>query len=391
MERYSVSQLVGEVKGTLKGEFPDVSVEGEVSGYKLHQGSGHWYFSLKDEGATLACVMFRGDNQRLRRQPREGERVIARGGLDVYEQRGTFSLVVRGLQAAGAGDLAARLEALKRRLAAEGLFDPERKRPLPSHPTAIGVATSPTGAAFQDILRVLAHRFPGVTVYLAPCRVQGEGSAAEIAAAVELLNRHGRSEVLIVGRGGGSAEDLAAFNEELVVRAVASSALPVVSAVGHETDTSLCDLAADVRAATPSHAAELVVPERDALVADLGELAERLRVAMERRVRSARQQLGRVRLVHPRDRVERGRLRLDELDERLAAAAGRQLERRRDRLEARAQRLDALSPLRVLRRGYALVDVGGRVVTDATTLAPGDPLRVRFARGEAEATVVRVR
>lgn len=391
MPSVTVSQLTDAVAATLGEGFPDVEVEGEVSGFKLHTGSGHWYFSLKDERATLSCMMFKGDNERMRRQPREGERLVARGGLSVYPARGTYSLRVRGLTAIGKGDVAARLEALKRRLAEEGLFDPGRKRPLPRFPDAIGVATSPTGAAFQDILRVIDARFPGVTVYLAPCRVQGEGAAAEIVEAIRLLGAHGRAKVLIVGRGGGSAEDLWAFNDEVVVRAIAASPIPVVSAVGHEVDVTLADHVADRRAATPSQAAEIVTPDGRALAAWLGEQAERLRAAMDRRVATSRDRLRRVRLVHPRDRVDRGRLRCDELDERLRAAVARVHERRRDRLEARAQRLDALSPLRVLTRGYAIVAQEGHVVTDAATLEEGAALRLRFARGEADATVVRVR
>ncbi len=390
MPSISVSQLTEAIATTLGDGFPDVDVEGEVSGFKAHS-SGHWYFTLKDERAALSCMMFRTENERMRRQPREGERLIAKGALSVYPARGTYALKVRGLTAVGAGDVAARLDALKRRLAAEGLFDKDRKRPLPRFPDAIGVATSPTGAAFQDILRVIDARFPGVVVYLAPCRVQGEGAAAEIADAVRLLGAHGKSKLLIVGRGGGSAEDLWAFNDEAVVRAVVASPIPTISAVGHEVDVTLCDHAADVRAATPSHAAELATPDGDALASWLGEQAERLRVAMDRRVSAGRDRVNRVRLLHPRDRVDRGRLRCDELDERLRGAVSRLHERRRDRLDARAQRLDALSPLRVLTRGYAIADVAGRVITDASTLAEGDSLRLRFARGEADATLVRVR
>lgn len=389
MERFTVSELTGEIATMLMHGFGDVEVVGEVSAFKAH-GSGHWYFCLKDGEAVLNCAMFKGHNQRVRRPPRDGERVIARGGIDVYAPRGSYSLVVRQLRADGEGDLLRRLEALKARLAAEGLFDPARKRPLPGVPRAIGVATSPTGAALQDILRVIRQRFPAVTVYLAPCRVQGDGAAAEIAAAIDLLNRHGRSDVVIAGRGGGSPEDLWCFNEEVVVRAIARSRIPVVSAVGHEVDVCLADLAADRRAATPSHAAELVTPVLSSLIQAVEDLDDRMRAAMTRRVALLRQRLARVRLLHPRQRLERGRARLDDLEARLQAAARRLLVIRRAQLAGSTRQLEALSPLSVLVRGYAIVTHEGAAVTDARALSPGAPLRVRFARGQVDATVTRV-
>jgi exodeoxyribonuclease VII large subunit len=282
-----------------------------------------------------------------------------------------------------------RLEELKARLAEEGLFAPERKRPIPAFPTAIGIATSPTGAALQDLLRVIGQRFPGVTIYLAACRVQGEGAAGEIARAVDLLNAHGKSSVLVIGRGGGSAEDLWCFNEEVVVRAIARSAIPTVSAVGHEVDVTLADLAADVRAATPSHAAEIVTPVRDELLAYVDALGERLRIAAGRRVTAARDRLRRVRLVHPRQRVERGRIRLDELDDRVRVAVARVIAERRRRAAQAARHLDALSPLAVLSRGYAIADHDGRVLHDAADVSVGDRVRVRLARGALVAEVLR--
>lgn len=386
MRPFTVSELTAEIGGLLTHTFDDVMVEGEIGGFKAH-GSGHWYFNLKDGGAVLSCAMFRNANVRVRRAPREGDRVVVRGSIDVYPPRGTYSLIVRTIAPVGEGDLLRKLEELKARLAAEGLFDLARKRPLPEFPTAIGVATSPTGAAFQDVLRVVRQRWPNMPIYLAPCRVQGDGAAAEIARAVALLGAHGRSDVIIVGRGGGSAEDLWAFNEEVVVRAVAASPIPTVSAVGHEVDVSLCDLAADVRAATPSHAAELVTPVRDDIVALVDDQYGRLVDAMRRRVDTSRDRVRRVRLMHPRQRVERGRMRLDELQERLNAASARALARRRDRVGAVAGRLDALSPLRVLVRGYAIVRRGDEAVRDASVLARGDLLDLRFASGRATARV----
>lgn len=435
MLRFTVSELTRRIAGLLTATFDDVEVEGEVSGYKVHS-SGHWYFSLKDGDAVVACVMFRNDNQRMRRQPREGERLIARGGVDVYPPRGTYSFVVRQLTAAGKGELQRKLDELRARLHAEGLFDPRRKRRLPEVPRAIGIATSPTGAAFADIVRVVRQRYPTMTIFLAPCRVQGEGAAAEIARAVQLLNEHGKSDVLIVGRGGGSAEDLWAFNEEIVVRAVVESRIPVVSAVGHEIDTALSDFAADVRAATPSHAAEMCTPVRAELAAAVAGLEQRLRLAMNRRLSHLRDRVSRVRLLHPRQRLERGRLRLDELEERLREASlryllarrarltsasrhldlltpalvvqrsrlrttnlerrlrdagARILPQRRDRLGAAARHLEALSPLAVLVRGYAIAAKDGVALTDAAALTPGDTIEVRLAKGAIEATVTTVK
>ncbi|MDP2311136.1 MAG: exodeoxyribonuclease VII large subunit [Pseudomonadota bacterium] len=389
MERFTVSELTGEISALLGGSFDDIEVEGEISGMKAH-GSGHWYFCLKDGDAVLNAAMFRNANVRVRKPPRDGDRVIARGSIDVYPPRGSYSLVVRALQASGEGDLLRKLEELRARLASEGLFDAARKRPIPRVPRAIGIATSPSGAALHDIVRVVRQRFPAMPIFLAPCRVQGDGAGADIARAIGLLNQHARSDVIIVGRGGGSAEDLWCFNEEAVVRAVVGSRIPVVSAVGHEVDISLSDLAADVRAATPSHAAELVTPVRDELAAFVDSLSQRLRLAMKRRVAHQRDRVSRVRLLHPRQRVERGRIRLDELDERLREVALRGLVSRRARLASAARHLDVLSPLAVLVRGYAIVTHEGLALTDASTLAAGDRIDVRLSRGGVEATVARV-
>lgn len=389
-EKYTVAGLVGEINDVLSGEFDDVWVEGEIGGFKV-AASGHWYFSLKDQDddAVLNCAMFAGANRSVRKRPRDGDVVLLRGGIDVYAPRGSFSLKVRRLEYTGAGELARKLEELRQKLAAEGLFDPAKKRPLPQYPRAIGVVTSPTGAALHDILRVMHGRWPGLPVYLAPCRVQGDGAAQEICAAVKLLNDHAKVDVILVGRGGGSAEDLFCFNEEIVVRAVAASRIPTVSCVGHEVDITLCDFAADVRAATPSNAAEIVTPERDALSVWVDERHERLVTAMQRRVRVLRDRLARVRLQHPRQRIERYRQRQVELGDRLRNAMARRQERRRERLAALTRQLDALSPLKVLDRGYAIALHAGHPVTDAKTLKAGDELDLRFAKGRATAVVKR--
>ncbi len=388
--KYQVGELVAEIGDLLGEAYGDIWVEGEVSGFKV-AARGHWYFSLKDPetDAVIACAMFARENTSVRKPPRDGEKVLVRGGVDVYAPRGSFSLIVRRMELTGAGELARRLEELRQKLAAEGLFDPATKRPLPAYPRAVGIATSPTGAALQDILRVMGQRWPGMPVYLAPCRVQGEGAAEEIAAAVDLLNEHGKADVLLVGRGGGSAEDLFCFNEEVVVRAVARSRIPIVSCVGHEVDTTLADFAADLRAATPSHAAEKVVPVRAELQRWVADRDARLTAAMQRRVRMLRERLTRVRVQHPRQRIERARLRADELDERIRLAIARILARKRDRSTAAARHLDALSPLRVLDRGYALVQRDGLAVTDAAALKAGDQVEARFAKGRATLTVKR--
>ena len=386
---YSVSGITRALGDLLYERFPLVRVTGEVGRFTAHR-SGHWYFSLKDEHAVLDAAMFRGANRSQRWQPRVGERVIATGELSIYAPRGSYSLVVRQLQRAGAGDLQARLEALKRKLAAEGLFDPSRKRPLPALPRALGVVTSPTGAALRDILRVVDLRFPGFPVLLAPCLVQGVGAAREIAAALGLLDRQGQADLIIVGRGGGSAEDLQAFNEEETVRAVAACGLPVICAVGHETDVSLCDLAADLRAATPSHAAELAVPERATLQARVQELQQRLQQSLRRQIGEKRTRLLALRLRHPRRRLQEARMRCDELDSRLRAAALRQLSLRRSRLENGRGRLGALSPLAVLERGYAIALHEGKALRDPSELQRGQRLQLRLSRGGLEATVERL-
>ncbi len=430
-EPLTVTDLTRRVDLSLRERFSEVDVVGEVSGFKAHT-SGHWYFSLKDQDATLSCVMFRGHNQKLSRQPREGERVIATGDLSVYAQRGTYSLGVRALKKAGQGDAAQRLRELTERLRREGLFDPAKQRPLPTFPRCLGVATSASGAAIRDVLHVARQRWPGLPIRVAPCLVQGPGAAADIVRALRLLAADGQCDVVIVGRGGGSAEDLAAFNEEILVRAVAEYPLPIVSAVGHETDNSLCDLAADRRAATPSNAAELVVPVRRVVVEAVEALRSRLGRSSQRAVERARHRVTLARLVHPRTRIENGRLRLDDLDERLRAAIERRVERCRARLArvpvraperllqdrrarlilddgkakaaiarlvarrehavvSAAGRLDALSPLAVLVRGYAIVRKEGVVVRDTAVLASGDTVELRLGAGEATAEIRAVR
>ena len=385
-EPISVSALSHLLKSHVGDVFGAVTVRGELSNFTAHR-SGHWYFAIKDQNAVINCAMFRGSNARVNFQPRAGDAVVLMGGMDVYAPQGRLSLIVRSMRKDGAGDMARRLEELKRRLAGEGLFDPDRKRDLPPLPRCVGVATSPTGAALQDVLKVLRQRFPATHVLVSPCKVQGEGCAESVVDAITRLERDGRAEVIIFGRGGGSPEDLMAFNDEGLARAVAACSIPTISAVGHEVDVSITDLVADVRAATPSHAAELVVPEREGLQVVIDELRERLHSAMRRDLGQRRERLTRVQLRGPMQRVTDGRLRLDELSDRIHIGVRKGLTRDQARLAQLSGRLDAMSPLRVLERGYVVVTQDGSAVTSSARLSPGDAVRLRFADGEHAAEI----
>ena len=385
-EPISVSALAHLLKSHVGDVFGAVVVRGELSNFTAHR-SGHWYFAIKDDGAVINCAMFRGNNARVSFQPRAGDAVVLMGGMDVYAPQGRLSLIVRSMSRDGAGDLARRLEELKQKLASEGLFDPARKRSLPPLPRYIGVATSPTGAALQDILKVLGQRFPAAHVLVAPCKVQGEGAAESVATALAMLEADGRSEVIIFGRGGGSPEDLMAFNDEALARAVAACSIPTVSAVGHEVDVSISDMVADVRAATPSHAAELVVPEREGLLLALEDLRLRLHGAMARLVAQRRDRLERVQLRGPSQRVTEGRLRLDEMSDRLHLSMRSSMSREQARLGHLSGRLDAMSPLRVLDRGYVVVSRSDEAVTSAQGVVQGDIVTLRFRDGERRAEI----
>ncbi len=437
----SVGELTRLIKGSLEDGFSGLWVRGEISGFK-RSDRGHLYFAMK-EGTTavLDCVMWKGTAGRLSFEPRDGQEVEAFGSITVYEPRGRYQLVVDELRPAGIGALLLALEELKRRLAAEGLFDAARKRPLPHYPRTVGLVTSPTGAAVRDLVKVLRARWPAVRIVLAPVRVQGEGAAAEIAAAIERFDRWGGADVLIVGRGGGSLEDLWAFNEEPVVRAVAASRTPTISAVGHEVDFTLCDLAADVRAATPSNAAELAVRDRREVAARLAVLAQRRDRALRLGLLDRRRHLARIvekyGFKRQTDAVRMHQQRVDELLERgtralrgalertrqrLAAAASRyglrewprslaeqrrrltdareqlttavvaRLHLQRTRLAGYGDRLRALSPRAVMERGYCLVKgPEGRLMRGAVALSVGDAVTIEFARGEADARIEAVR
>ena len=384
----SVSRLTHQLRDLVEGAFPSVWVQGEISNFVAHR-SGHWYFTLKDEGASLSAAMFRGQNRRVRFEPEHGMDVICRGRISVYPPRGNYQLIVDRIEPQGVGALQLAFEQLRRRLEAEGLFAPERKRPLPRLPVCIGIVTSPTGAAVRDMLRVLDERFQPLEIRIAPARVQGHGAADEIAAALDLLNREARVQLILCGRGGGSLEDLWAFNEEVVARAIARSRIPVISAVGHEVDVTIADLVADVRAATPSNAAEIAVPVRAELDAYLSDLEGRLQRAARRDLDARRQlstQLSR-RLIDPRRHLQIQAQRRDELAARLRRGAEHALRLRRAALGQTAGRLNALSPLGVLSRGYAIATLSGHALTGAEQVSEGEGIQVRLHRGTLGCTV----
>lgn len=360
---WSVSALTEYVKALLEGdpELYDVRVQGEIAQIS-RPTSGHLYFTLKDAHAQLRCVMWRNWALRLSFMPKVGDAVIVRGNLGVYERDGQYQLYATAMALQGAGALQSALETLKQQLAAEGLFDPARKRPLPAFPRVLGIVTSPTGAALQDVLNVLRRRYPLLTVVLAPTLVQGEEAPAQIVRALKRLNAlqgELRPDVILVARGGGSAEDLSAFNNEHVVRAVARSNIPVISGVGHEIDVTLTDFAADQRAPTPSAAAEMLTPDVAELRQQVDELAARLQSAAERQLRAVRQRWTQLahalHLLRPEARLAAQRMRLAQLRAQLDRAMHHHLERKRLEVHALAQRLQALSPHAVLARGYAIV------------------------------------
>ena len=384
----TVTRLTHQLRDLLEGAFPSVWVQGEISNFVAHR-SGHWYFTLKDEGASLSAAMFRGQNRRVRFEPEHGMDVVCRGRISVYPPRGNYQLIVDRIEPQGVGALQLAFEQLRRRLEAEGLFGPERKRPLPRLPVRIGIVTSPTGAAVRDMLRVLGERFQPLEIRIAPARVQGDGAADEIAAALDLLNRDARVQLILCGRGGGSLEDLWAFNEEVVARAIERSRIPVISAVGHEVDVTIADLVADVRAATPSNAAEIAVPVRAELDAYLSDLGGRLQRAARRDLDARRQlstQLSR-RLIDPRRHLQIQAQRRDELAARLRRGAETTLRLRRAALSQAAGRLNALSPLGVLSRGYAIATLSGHALTGADQVSEGEGIQVRLHRGTLGCTV----
>ncbi len=433
---FSISELSREIKDLLERQYSDVWVAGEVSNFRP-AASGHLYFTLKDATAQLRAVCFRNQARYLKFKPQDGIAVIARGHLSVYEARGEYQLYVEYLEPAGLGALQLAFEQLKQKLAAEGLFDTARKKPLPVLPRTIGVVTSPTGAVIRDILRVLRRRFRNMSVLLYPVKVQGEGAAEEIVEGVTFFNREQNVEVIIVARGGGSLEDLWAFNEEVVARAIAASGIPVISAVGHETDFTIADFVADLRAPTPSAAAELVVHRKQDFIAELENRARHMAQMIRLQLSEARQRLTELRMHHAfqtvatriaerAQQVDDGvasldrsmRSRLNEArQEWLRASAGvvrydfrRLLGLKRAALDDRWGRFDSAfrrflterqtrlahgeailkerNPLGLLQRGYSVTrDAAGKIVRDAEAVPLGGDISIRLARGELEATI----
>ncbi len=386
----TVSRLVGLLKELVEDNFMQVTVSGEIGSFSA-PGSGHYYFSLKDDRHQLRAVMFRMHNRALDFTPQNGMEVVARGQMSIYPQRGELQLLVDNLQPCGLGSHQLALQQLRAKLEAEGLFDPSRKRPLPPFPATVGVVTSATGAAIHDILNVLRRRASGLRVLLYPVPVQGEGAAARIAEAISDLNRQAQADVLIVGRGGGSAEDLWAFNEETVARAIFASTIPIISAVGHEVDVTIADQVADLRAPTPSAAAELVVKERRELEGHVDHLTLRLSQQMTSRLALLRERISGLerRLQGRMQSVTLYRKQVRELLDRAERAMSRRRQEAAARLSPASGRLDSLSPLATLSRGYAIVTTGETpmAIREAAQLQVGSELSLRFSRGGASAVV----
>jgi exodeoxyribonuclease VII large subunit len=437
---YTVTELNSAIRAILDHEFQDVWIAGEISGTKL-AASGHYYFTLKERDAQLRCVCFRSTHRYLKFKPQDGIAVVARGRIDVFEARGEYQLLVEFLEPQGHGALQFAFEQLKKKLAAEGLFEPARKRPLPRFPRHIGIVTSPRGAVISDMLQILARRFPGLHIRLFPAAVQGEGAIEEVCRGLEYFSRSRWADLVILARGGGSLEDLWTFNEEAVARAIAASAVPVVSAIGHETDVTIADFVADLRAPTPSAAAELIVCTREELLAGietsrrhLGQAAryrlamarrqvdqqvieraismfhrsvgrrlqrideqeyrlrERMRAILEAGFRMLRAIESRLRYYDPRPRFARDRRRMEAGRVAVLEAMRVDLARRVNRAQTLAAKLSQLSPLRILDRGYAIVTAAdGAIVKAATDAPPGSPVHIRLAQGTVDAKVTGTR
>lgn len=391
----SVGDLTMLLKGVVEAHFPSVWVSGEISNF-MRAGSGHLYFTLKDDEAQLKAVMWRSAAQRLKFQLHDGLEVLASGPIEVYASRGQYQIVVDRMQPQGLGALELALRQLQQKLAAEGLFDEARKRPLPTFPRRIALVTSPTGAAVHDMLQVITRRWPAAQVVILPVAVQGDGAAQQIAAALRKVHLLPGVDVVITGRGGGSVEDLWAFNEEVVARAIFDCPIPVVSAVGHEIDVSIADLVADRRALTPSEAGELVVPLLSEVQQTLDHVRRRMTTALQQRAQRARLTLDNLRqrrcFAKPLQRVHDLAARLDELEGRLQRGLRGRVESSRQQLATLAASLDALSPLGVLKRGYSLTKrlSDGQLVRDAGQLSPGDAISTLLASGSVVSRVERV-
>ena len=388
----SITQLNEYIRSRLDNDplLNQVAVRGEISNYKMYP-SGHHYFTLKDEGGALKCVMFKGNAQRLRFRPENGMKVIAMGKVTVYPRDGAYQLYCTAMAMDGVGDLYAAFEQLKRKLSAEGLFDPAHKKPIPKYPGTIGIITSSAGAAVHDMLRILNKRYPLTKVRLLPVRVQGVEAPGEIAAAIGYANRHNLADVLIVGRGGGSMEDLWAFNDERVAYAIYHSEIPVISAVGHEPDVTISDFVADLRAATPSNAAELAVPDQEALLQNLDSMSAAMAASLNRQLKSARQHLNMLSqspaLKSPTGYLEQRKKNVEMLKNRLVSAQNQNIHRSKQRYVGLVAKLDAMSPLKVLTRGYSMAQKDGQLIRSIHQVETGDTITISFSDGHLTAAV----
>ena len=391
----SITQLNEYIRGRMDSDplLAQVAVRGEISNYKQYP-SGHHYFTLKDEGSALRCVMFKGNAMRLRFRPENGMKIIAMGKVSVYPRDGAYQLYCTAMTMDGVGDLYAAFEQLKKKLAAQGLFDPAHKKPLPRYPGTIGIITSSAGAAVHDMLRILRKRYPLSRVRLLPVRVQGAEAPGEIAAAIGYANHYHLADLLIVGRGGGSIEDLWAFNDEQVAYAIYHSEIPVISAVGHEPDVTISDYVADLRAATPSNAAELAVPDQDALRQSLDAMSNAMASSLSRQVKAARQHLmvlsASKALQSPTGYLEQRNQSVELLKNRMIAVQNQNITRAKQRYIAQISKLEAMSPLKVLTRGYSMVQTErGEVVRSVSQVSLGERIRVRLSDGTLSATVMK--
>ena len=394
---YSVSELNGRIKALIDSDYVlnEVYVKGELSNYKVYP-SGHHYFTMKDAEGALKCVMFRGNAMKLRFRPDNGMQVVAMGKISVYPRDGAYQLYCTGLILDGVGDLYAAFEQLKTKLAAEGLFDPAHKKPIPQFPQTIGIVTSSAGAAVHDMLRILNKRFPLTKVRLLPVRVQGAEAPDEIASAIGYANHHKLADLLIVGRGGGSIEDLWAFNDERVAYAIYRSEIPVISAVGHEPDVTISDFVADLRAATPSNAAELAVPDQDALRQALDMMSAAMATALKRQLNASQQRLKMLSespaLQSPQGYLVQRSKSVELLKSRLSAAQSTILNRHNQQYLTLTAKLDALSPLKVLTRGYAMVqDANGEVIRSVKQTTAGDTIEITLRDGNVSAAVTQIK
>lgn len=388
----SVSELTRQIKGVLELGFSNLWVQGEISNFKLHT-SGHVYFTLKDESAQISAVMWRSRAAQLRFRPADGMKVMVRGNITVYEPRGNYQIDCAQIQPLGKGDLQIAFEQLKQKLFEEGLFDENNKKPLPEFPQRIGIVTSPTGAAIRDMISVLSRRFPSIELIIVPVKVQGIGAAEEIAEAINDLNRLALVEVMIIGRGGGSLEDLWAFNEEIVARAVFDSAIPVVSAVGHEVDFSISDFVADLRAPTPSAAAELVVKDKNEVVELIRNFCYTMTGAMNNSIESYKQTIAHLTQSYsfnkPHDLLRQRSQHIDELHRRLEQNLAHQFALTKQLVTSLDGRMKSLDPTAVLKRGYSIVRQSNKIVSKAKETVPGAALSIQFQDGTIDAEITK--